>query len=317
VRDKPKRERERSSLVERERAKALAKPRTFRSQSRHGEVLAMDPKAIGFSYLWTGVEPVTINDQGVATLKINGPLEHHRTFWWDSYESILERLEATLTGEILILQHNAMVEACWWRDIEPMQAGSGSPPKAVILEIDSPGGESAGATYCHRKIRSLRREIGIPIYSYANEGAASAAYEIACAADEVWTCDTGVVGSVGVVATMFDTTSHNEKTGVLVELITSGEQKADYHADREFTDPIRARVQKRVDELARIFFDVVASSRGASIGAVESLQAATFCGDAAVEAGLADGVMGLDQFREMVARTVNVETSTASDEAAE
>jgi ClpP class serine protease len=261
----------------------------------------MDPKAIGFSYMWTGIESVTCTDDGLAIIKINGPLEHHRCWYWDSYEAILHRLQGAMTGEIFVEQHNAR---CWWDDVEPMPPGSGQPAKAVVLAFDSPGGEAAGATYAHRRIRALRDQYGVPIYSYANEGAASAAYELACAADEIWLPDTGVVGSIGVIATVFDTMALGEKTGVHVELITSGDEKADYHADRELTDDIRGRIKSRVMELATVFWDVVAEARGTTRAAVAALNAGTFCGQTAVDVGVADGVADWDSFLENVTRSI-------------
>jgi hypothetical protein len=58
-----------------------------------------------------------------------------------------------------------------------------------------------------------------------------------------------------VVATMYDRTKHNEKTGLTIRLLTSGgEQKADNHADRVLTDAIRKRMRVRVMAPAVFFF---------------------------------------------------------------
>lgn len=217
---------------------------------------------------------------------------------------------------------NDLVKADEWRngwreDYEPTDA---SPARAVVLCIDSPGGEAAGATYAHRKLRSLRKRYRCPLFAYANETCCSAAYELACAADEIWMPDTGTIGSIGVIATLFDRTSMNKKMGLNVELVTSGEQKADGHADRPITDDIRARMQERVLDLATVFWRVVAKSRGTTPKAVAGLEAAVFTADNAIDVGIADGIAGWDKFLRIVSRaldtTESFETSATSVAAA-
>lgn len=224
-------------------------------------------------------------------MHILGPLEFKTGgYWFDSYESIAKRIEAAMVGR-------ATRPA---RGESGLEAVDGEPAKAVVLSIDSPGGEAAGATWLHRKIRSLRQQYAIPVYAYANEMACSAAYELASAADEIWLPDTAEIGSIGVIATAFDRTAQNEKIGLYIRLITSGAYKADSHPDRVLDDDIVGRIQTKVDQLAAIFFEVVAESRGTSPEAVASLQAGTFIGQRAVDVGIADGVAGFDRFIDTV-----------------
>ena len=70
--------------------------------------------------------------------------------------------------------------------------------RAILLDIDSPGGETTGCFELTDYIYSVR---GLkPIYAVANDGAFSAAYAIASAADKVYVTRMGAVGSVGVYA---------------------------------------------------------------------------------------------------------------------
>lgn len=289
-----------SKTTARSEQKALAEPRPFRSQHRAGELLAIEPRALDFSYLYTGVTPNDRTEDGIVIVKINGPLEHHATFWWDSYESILERVEDAMTGNDICRAHELHNG---WRD--GFEAMVPIPAAAVVLCIDSPGGEAAGATYAHRKLRKLRAKYNVPLYAYANEMACSAAYELACAADEIWLPDTGTVGSIGVIATLFDRTQQNARIGLNIELITSGDFKADNHADRELDDDIRGRMRDRVMKLAHVFWRVVAKSRGVSPSSVASLEAGVFVGQDAVDVGIADGVCGWDRFLKTVSQTLN------------
>jgi peptidase S49-like protein len=279
-----------------------AEPRPFPIRSgmplkMFSDVAVDAVKAADFSFLYTGVLPNYRTPSGIAVVTINGPLEHHKTYFWDSYESVLERVEDAFTGQDIIKAHEAKARD-WWtgelpEDYEPVAAG---PPRAVVIKFDSPGGEAAGATRCHRRLCAMRKKYRVPLFGFANEMMASAAYELGCACDEIWLPDTGQVGSIGVIATLFDRTKANAKAGVLVELVTSGEFKADNHADRPLDDGIRERITYRVMQLADIFWGVVAKSRGTSPENVSALQAGVFVGQDAVDVGIADGVADWNRF---------------------
>ena len=297
--------------VERARAAAMAVPRPYRAQFTDGELLAILPQAVQFSYLWTGSVANERTDDNIAIVTVHGPLDHHATWWWDSYESIVERVEGAMTGTDEVREHEARNR--WREDFKPMSA---RPASAVVLKIDSPGGEAAGAGAAHKALRSLRMQYGVPLYTYANEMACSAGYEIGCAADELWLPETGIVGSVGVVMTTYDLTGAEDRTGEHVELISSGDFKADYHAYRALTDDIRDRLRARVFELAQPFFDLVAAARNTTPRAVAGLQANTFCGPMAVDVGLADGVAEFPAFLRMIADTLKTPDTTAASVAA-
>lgn len=255
-----------------------------------GRALAIDPKALEFDWDLASQKANQYLDGGIVVVHIMGPLEFKAGGWWfDSYESIVKRIEAAAQGVRTDMP---------WRQREDDAAPE--PAKAIILDIDSPGGEAAGATAAHRKIQAIGKKYKIPIYAFANEMACSAAYELASAADEIWLPDTAEIGSIGVIATAFDRTAQNEKLGLDIRLITSGAYKADSHPDRVLDDDIVGRIQAKVDQLAAIFFEIVAEARGTSPEAVADLQAATFIGQKAVDVGIADGVASREAFIRIV-----------------
>lgn len=195
----------------------------------------------------------------------------------------------------------------WWREgYEPLPDDQCMPARAVLLNVDSPGGEAAGTMAAHRKLRSLRKQYRVPMFGFSNETACSAAYALISACDGIYLPDIARVGSIGVVATLFDRTKANSNEGLLVELITSGEYKSDGHADRPLTDGIRERMQYQVDLLAGVFWDTVARARTRATGVkvtpkyVASLQAGVFIGADAVDAGIADAVCDWDEALERV-----------------
>lgn len=235
-------------------------------------MMAIDPRALDIYYEVASVKE-TSDDNGIAIVSICGPLEHHASWMFDSYDEIIERLEAAFASD----------DCC-----------------AVVMCIDSPGGDAAGSTETHRQIQHLKKKYGKKLYAYSNESMYSAAYSIGSAADEIWCPETGGVGSVGVICTLLDKTKQNEQLGLNIQLLTTGSRKADTHADRELTDDVVASMQRRVDFLGDVFFRCVAKARGITPKAVKALQAGVFFGNEAVSAGLADGVAGWYKFLEYV-----------------
>lgn len=262
----------------------IRKPVNWWDRHGKGELLCMDPQMADVDMF---LEPPNCNEyreDGIAVVRIRGPLEHHlassvigSSKAWDCYEDVLIRAQEAF-------EHSEM--------------------RCVLLDIDSPGGEAAGSVQCHRMLMKMRVAYRKPLYAYANESMNSAAYCIGSACDEIWCPDTGVVGSIGVIATLFDRTAANVKEGVVRELVTSGEYKADGHADREISDGVRGRMQKRVDVFADVFWGIVAAARKTTIDAVASLEAGVFVGQQAVDVGVADGVMARDEFLDLLGRSI-------------
>ncbi len=228
--------------------------------------LAIDPKAVGLTY-----PRAPRDDQmraGVAVIRVCGPLEHRGGFWFDSYDSLLGRVEGAFQHE----------------DVQ-----------AVILDIDSPGGEVSGLQETVRKIRLMRAHYDKPIVAYANDEAYSAAYAIACSCDEIYMPEGGGVGSIGVLAELQDMTAMAEKQGVRVEVVRSGMRKAEGHPFIPMTDSTILHVQQRVDGLAKQFFSLVADVRPMSKKDIAALQGQCVYGKRAVNAGLADGIASFDE----------------------
>ncbi len=252
--------------------------RLFRQQVSHRELLAIDPRALEVAFDQNEVKENACNDS-IAIVSICGPLEHHESFLWDSYDSIVERLESAFCDDEV---------------------------QAVVMCIDSPGGDAAGATEAHNKIQKLKSQYKKRLYAYSNESMYSAAYAVGSAADEIWVPETGGVGSVGVICALLDKTKANEQAGLNIKLLTTGARKADSHADRKLTDDVVAAMQERVDYLGEVFFKTVAKARGMKPKEVAKLQAGIFMGQSAIDSGLADNVGGWYKFLQHVSEQVGV-----------
>jgi signal peptide peptidase SppA len=164
--------------------------------------------------------------------------------------------------------------------------------KAIVLDVDSPGGEVSGCFDLVDTIYGLRGDK--PIWSILTESAYSAGYAIASAADRVIVPRTGGVGSIGVIMMHVDWSQALEKAGVAVTFITYGDRKADFHPEIPLSPEALASAQQDIDTMGELFVNTVARNRNIAAEAVRDTQAACFMGAAGVSRGLADAVMAPD-----------------------
>jgi signal peptide peptidase SppA len=174
---------------------------------------------------------------------------------------------------------------------------------ALLLDMDSPGGEVAGCFDFARKLRGMGAKAGgaKPIVCLANEMACSAAYAIASSCDAVMTTETGVVGSIGVWTMQVDMTKGLSKNGIEVTMIRAGERKARGGPYETADDETFSKLQSWVDETWRIFADHVAEGRGITAEAILALEGDWFTGPDALALGLVDAVDSPDAIFEAVA----------------
>lgn len=229
------------------------------------EICALDPRAFGM-LISAPKKPAPEIVQGVAVLRIQGPLTHHCDPFAISYEEIL----------------------AWARGL------AAEAPRAVVLRIDSPGGLASGCFEASRELRAIFD--GIPSYAHVSGQACSAAYALACAADEISVASTGIVGSIGVIDALVDCTEADKQSGVTFHLIKSGARKADGNPHEKVDSAAIAARQKIVDEFADQFFELVAARRGIASAAVAGLDGGIFSGANAVQVGLADRVEDYSEF---------------------
>jgi hypothetical protein len=117
--------------------------------------------------------------------------------------------------------------------------------KAVVFEMDSFGGEVAGAFETARMIADLSAKK--PTLAILTENALSAGYLLAAAARQIVVPETGFAGSIGVVTMHADFSQQLAQEGVKVTLIASGAHKVDAHPALPLSDDVRKQMQARVD----------------------------------------------------------------------
>lgn len=171
--------------------------------------------------------------------------------------------------------------------------------KAILMVVNSPGGNALGMAETSNYIYSLREKK--PILAFAEGMMLSAAYGLGSAAEEVYVMKEGDVGSIGVLMQLVNFTKALEMEGIEVNYVYAGEEKIDLSPYRPLPDRARSRLQKQVDALYESFTELTARNRGTTQKAMKDTKAALFMGEEGVRVGLVDGVK---TYKEMIARTV-------------
>ncbi|OAN53029.1 phage tail protein [Paramagnetospirillum marisnigri] len=174
---------------------------------------------------------------------------------------------------------------------ESIEAAATDPGiRAILLDVDSSGGEVGGLFDLVDHIQAIRSQCGKPIWAVADEAALSAAYAIACTADRLYVTQTGEVGSIGVVAVHRDESGADAQAGLAWTFVHAGASKVDGNPHQPLSDSARAGLQADVDALYGRFVALVARCRKQPPEAIRATEAAVYRGDQAVAAGLADKV---------------------------
>ena len=212
-----------------------------------------------------GSQPFTLID-GIAVIEVAGTLVH-RGAWigqssgLTSYEGIAAQLQAALA--------------------DPGVRG-------IALDIDSFGGEVAGAFDLADRIRAARAQK--PVHAFVAEHALSAGYVLASQADRIILPRTGAVGSIGVVALHTDMSGALDQKGIAVTLIHSGAHKVDANPYQPLPKAVHDQMQRELEVVRFLFTETVAAGRGDRLthAAALATEAAVFRGTEAIAAGLAD-----------------------------
>lgn len=158
--------------------------------------------------------------------------------------------------------------------------------KAIVLNMDSPGGQANGIAEFAQMVRAATK----PVVAYVDGMAASAAYWIASAASEIVLSKTGEVGSIGAVVG-YDT---SKQSGSSIEIVSSQSPKKRPDVT---TAEGRSQIQTRIDALAQVFVEDVATYRAVSVDKVlaDFGQGDMRMGADAVSIGMADRISTLEE----------------------
>lgn len=203
-------------------------------------------------------------ERGIAVLPVTGTLVHKLGYinpvsGMSGYDGIAKRLQ---------------------------QAISDPDVRGVLLDIDSPGGEVAGAFDTADLIARAREQK--PVWALASDTACSAAYLLASACSRRLITQTGTVGSIGVLMAHRCVEKALEIAGVDVTLIYAGAHKVDGNPYSQLPDDVRDEFQLSINSTREQFAQKVSDYTGLKKSRVLATEAAVFIGADAIKSGLAD-----------------------------
>ena len=163
---------------------------------------------------------------------------------------------------------------------------------AVAIVVNSPGGSPVQSALLYRRIRQLADEKRVPVIAFAEDVAASGGYWLALAGDEIYSEETSLLGSIGVISAGFGFYQLMGRLGIERRLHTAGERKSllDPFLPEETSD--LARLTALQQDIHRSFTEHVRHRRA---GKIDDGDEALFSGDVwtgrkALERGLIDGI---------------------------
>ncbi len=159
--------------------------------------------------------------------------------------------------------------------------------KAVLIEINSPGGGVVPSREIYEAVRDLKK----PKVAYIREIGASGGYYISVGADEIIASPEAITGSIGVITTFVNLRELFEKVGINYTSITSGKNKDLGAFYKDMTPEQREIIQSVVDEIYSQFYNTVKERRGDKLRDFDSIaDGRILTGRQALKYGLVDDV---------------------------
>lgn len=165
---------------------------------------------------------------------------------------------------------------------------------SIVLDIDSPGGSVYGIEEMAEKIYKARGKK--KVVAVANSFAASGAYWIGAAADDLVVTPSGEIGSIGVVCLHRDLSGAYEQIGVVNTIIKAGKFKIEANPFEALNDDAKEYIQQRVNTTYDVFTKAIAKFRGVGVAEVRKDfgQGRMKLAKAAVASNMADAVGTLE-----------------------
>ena len=170
----------------------------------------------------------------------------------------------------------------------------------LLFDVNSGGGEAYSCFTTATEIRQMCDANDVKLIAYVDGMAASAAYALACVADEVVAHSNASVGSIGCLIALYNDTEALKKEGYERKFISFPKDKVPFDDEGKFTDKFISRLNKSVTELGMEFFEHVSAYTGLSIEQITALDAQVFSAKEAKEHGLINKIMSQKEFSDYV-----------------
>ncbi len=166
--------------------------------------------------------------------------------------------------------------------------------KAIILDIDSPGGDVVASEMLYTFFRKL--SVDKPMISQINGLGTSGAYLLAMASDYIIAYNTSAVGSIGVIAQNYEITELAKKFGISLTTFKSSILKSAPNPFEKITPDVDMVVNQEINDIYDYFLTIFIQRRKIkTLEAQEIANGQVYTGRQALEYGLIDKIGGDDE----------------------
>lgn len=186
------------------------------------------------------------------------------------------------------------------------KAGNDARAKAVVLRLNSPGGESSASEKIRREVQALR-ESGKTVVISMGDVAASGAYWIAMAGEEVWASPASITGSIGVFGMIPTISRPLGKLGIHTDGVGTTPLAGKLRLDLPLDADLKRIFQAATEHTYREFIRIVSEGRNMPAPEVEKVAGGrVWSGAQAKELGLVDQTGTLQQAIDSAARVAGL-----------
>jgi protease-4 len=245
---------------------------------------------LAFESIWPSNEDSSLsdssneqNDCNVIGINLHGELKtylpnHAENDSFFNYDSVSSE---DITGKIKLANEDSNI-------------------KAIIVEVDSPGGSIVGG----EEIDSAVKNSDKPVIALIRDLGASASLWAISSADRIYASENSTIGSIGVTGSFMSNAKKNEKDGITYEALSSGKFKDSGSPDKELTTEERALILRDINLAFNNFVKAISLNRNIDIEKVKSVaDGSTFLGNKAKELGLIDEIGGLPEVEQYLEET--------------
>lgn len=166
--------------------------------------------------------------------------------------------------------------------------------KAVVLRVNSPGGDAMSSDLIWNEIENTKKEK--PVIVSMGDVAASGGYYIAAGGDKIFAEPSTITGSIGVFGMLPNIKELADDMGVTAQQVSTNDNAIAYSPFTDMTDSQRGFLEENVSAIYGLFKQRVADGRGLSLDEVEEIaQGRVWTGSQAIENGLVDELGGLEE----------------------
>ena len=178
--------------------------------------------------------------------------------------------------------------------------------KALVLQIDSPGGSALASELIRRELE-LTRQSGKPVIASMSSIAASGGYWIASPADEIWAAPTTITGSIGIYSAFATLEKSLDYLGIHNDGVGTTRVADAFDTARPLNPIIADSMEQVIQHNYRRFIKTVSEGRNLTLQDVEKIaQGRVWSGKTAKELGLVDQFGNLQDAVQSAANMVNL-----------